>query len=241
MTPNERTEEFIDLYKQLEVAIETSYEGCPQDIGRAVSWLLSDKSAPKLEYGLAKRLKMCKNVRDALSHIPQKNGEYPVVPSEAMLQVLRDVLEQVERPPRARDYCVLTQDVFSVSMQDKIRPAMKRMVERSFTYVPVLEDDRVAGVFSENTLLSYVSSDTVVGIDTDDTFSALEALLPLGKHDSEMFGFVAMDDPISTVVDLFLKAMERGERLGMLFVTANGREGEKLLGILTAWDMAKFF
>ena len=41
--------------------------------------------------------------------------------------------------------------------------------------------------------------------------------------------------------DRFQDALKRRERLCMVFVTANGKQREKLLGIITAWDMADFF
>ena len=38
----------------------------------------------------------------------------------------------------------------------------------------------------------------------------------------------------------FKESLKDQERLGMLFVTAHGKPNERLLGIITAWDLAKF-
>ena len=43
------------------------------------------------------------------------------------------------------------------------------------------------------------------------------------------------------VAGMFQEALEDKKRLGAVFVTQNGRPTERILGMLTAWDMAAYF
>ena len=62
--------------------------------------------------------------------------------------------------------------------------------------------------------------------------------LPLDRHTADVFRFVPKNDPIAHLRYLCAEALESRERIGMIFVTADGRLEESLLGILTVWDIA---
>lgn len=236
MTVDAKTSEFLDLYNRLENAIRESYP-IPADQG-PVAWLARNERGFR---SIRNELDYCREIRNFLQHNERVNDEYAVIPSEGMLESLRETLSKVVNMPKAGSLCVKTQDIYSVCMDDRIRPAMRAMAENVFTHVPILEGGRVKGVFSENTLLSYMNSDEIVEIAEDDTFERVRDLLPLDKHVSETFAFVGRDMTATSLAELFQDALKRHERLGMVFVTASGSQSEKLLGILTSWDMAAFF
>jgi CBS domain-containing protein len=122
-------------------------------------------------------------------------------------------------------------------MGDRILPIMRTMIEKSYTYVPILVDGRVAGVFSANTLLARVI-DEGIGFDEDDTFAEIEDLLSLDAYDSEAFEFVSVDTSATEIIDLFETLPNSTKRLGAVFVTNNGDRNQRLLGMITAWDVA---
>ena len=39
---------------------------------------------------------------------------------------------------------------------------------------------------------------------------------------------------------MFTVAMRRADRIGMVFITHSGKSSEKVLGIITAWDVAAY-
>ena len=140
-----------------------------------------------------------------------------------------------------RERRMQTRDIYAASMGDCIRPAMREMAEKVFTHVPILEDGRVVGVFSENTLLAYMNTSNIVVISENDTFEKVRDFLPLDRHVSEKFAFVSRGTIATEVVKLFQDSLAQRVRLGMVFVTEHGEPDEELLGIITAWDMAAFF
>ena len=230
------TQEYLDLYNKLEHAIKEMYD-VPEGIG-PIAWLAREERGFR---GIRKELDYCREVRNLLQHSERVNGEYAVVPSQGMLKLLSETFAKVANVPRAIDLCVRAESVFTACMEDPIRPAMREMADKGYTHVPILEDGRVVGAFSENTLLTYMNSGELVEIGEDDTFGKMGDLLPLDSHESETFGFVSRDEVAPSIAELFQSAWKTKKRLGMLFVTANGKQSERMLGVLTSWDLAAFF
>lgn len=232
-----RTEEYIELYKRLETDIREIY-GLRNEAS-AVSWFRNQVGYAK-KY--SRELRYCSDVRNLLQHGErfedyQLDDGYLVVPSEKMVATLRSVVEWVERIPRASEMGVATGQLCRAGMGDRILPIMRTMIEKSYTYVPILVDGRVAGVFSANTLLARVI-DEGIGFDEDDTFAEIEDLLSLDAYDSEAFEFVSVDTSATEIIDLFETLPNGSKRLGAVFVTNNGDRNQRLLGMITAWDVA---
>lgn len=233
---NERTREYLDLYSRLEKAIRDRYP-VPSGEG-ALAWLARNDRDYR---NIKDELDYCREVRNFLQHNELVNDDYAIIPSEGMVQTMRNILSRVAEIPKAIHICTRTRQLYSVSLQDCIRPAMRTMARNSYTHVPILQDGRVVGVFSENTLVAHMNTDEVVEITEEDTFEKMKGLLPLDKHVGETFRFVSEGLLATEIAEMFLDALKRRERLCMVFVTANGKQREKLLGIITAWDMADFF
>ena len=230
------TTEFIELYKRLESAIRDKYD-VPKETG-AVSWLIRNERGFG---GVREELNYCREVRNFLQHNERVRGEYAVIPSAGMIESVRSTIARVEGIPRAIDLCVKVSDIYSASLMDAMLPAMRAMCNKTFTHIPILEDGRVTGVFSAKSLLSHIIEDGVTELDETMTFEQVASLLPLDRHGSETFEFVPQEMLATGVAELFQQARRQSKRLGIVFVTAHGKQSERLLGMLTAWDMAEFF
>ena len=53
----------------------------------------------------------------------------------------------------------------------------------------------------------------------------------------ESFVFVKSDSYVEELEDEIQKAFNKGRRIGIAFVTANGKKDESLQGIITPWDI----
>lgn len=76
-------------------------------------------------------------------------------------------------------------------------------------------------------------------IDGETRFTDLARYIGLDADRQESFRFVTPGARLSDIANAFDKAKERGDRLGMVFVTAHGSRDEPIEGILTAWDVIK--
>ncbi len=227
-----KTETFIELYKQLEQLAMERY-GYPPD-GRVVYQL---ERRPEFR-SLRENLDYCREVRNLLQHRKRLGDSFPVEPSGAMIELLRTVIDRVADPPRARDIQVPLSKVLQRTAEDLVRPTMLEMQARGFSHVPILQDGVVVGVFSENTVFSCLVNGEVVGIDEGMRFSDLSAWLPPEKHRSESFRFIREDKLVEEIGAMIEKAQARHDRIGLIFTTKTGSPREPIRGLLTAWDVA---
>ncbi len=229
---NSKTEHFLDLYRQLEVAVAATY-----DLRNSESPVVFLMRRPEFRE-LRSELEYCKDVRNLLSHNPKVGERYAVEPSDEMLALMDRVLERVRHPRQARHIWVARERVYCCTMKDFVRPAMQKMHERCYTHVPILKNGTVIGVFSENTLLSCLLAQEPVRIDERTRFSDVAAYLPLAQHRAEVFRFVAPSAPVAAIEELFAEASKKQERIGMIFVTTGGKPSGRLLGIISPQDAA---
>ena len=228
-----RTDIFLEEYKKLENAAIKKYD-LPDD-GSAVMKLINMSSFR----GIKSELSYCREVRNLLQHRPRLDGTFAVEPSDEMIKLLRSTIERVEKPIVARDVAILRNSVCFRKMEDKVRPVMIEMQEKTFTHIPILDNnDVVVGVFSENTLLSYLIDDEIVGIDEKTRFADLKKYLPVSAHKSESFYFVPQNKLLADIKTRFEKSLQKQERIGLLFMTNNGKATEPLQGLISAWDVA---
>ena len=114
---------------------------------------------------------------------------------------------------------------------------MKIMKEKVYTHVPIMGNGKVIGVFSDNTLSVYILEEGIIEVNKDMTFKHIERLLQVNVHLTEAFKFLPYNMDIYSLEEEFHKALQKEERIGMVFLTQNGKENEKLLGIITPWDL----
>lgn len=227
-----KSDEFIELYRELEAVAVNKY-----DMQKDGSTVLHLSNRPEFR-NLKAKLDYCREVRNLLSHNPKIEDAFLVEPSEKMLQLLTETLDKVKHPPKAKDIMIPMQKILWKTENDLILPVLKDMIEHTYTHIPILENGVVVGVFSESTILSYLVDEEIIEINDSIRFSDLEKYLKVEKHKSESFRFVSIDTLKAKLDEIFANALEHGDRIGMVFVTHSGKKTEKILGLITAWDLA---
>lgn len=225
---------FLDKYRELEEIIKAKYN--LPDHESPVVYISNLHDFANLKRGLD----VCRRTRGLLSHNSKINNNYVVVPSKELVEILDEAISRVTNPLLISSVMIPAQKVCSAEKSNFVRPILKKMVENTYTHIPILDDGRVVGVFSENTLLSLIAKEEIIGIDDTITFDncEIEALLPISEHETESFRFVPRGMLLSDARRLFEDAIKNGSRIGLIFVTQNGSEHEKILGIVSSWDIA---
>ena len=184
-------------------------------------------------------LRYIRQIRNLISHKTTINGEYPVEPHIKIVNKIQDIIDYINNPPKAYDKCVKINEVCYASKNEKIYPYMLAMKDNVFTHIPILEQGVVIGVFSENTLFGALIEDELVYEKEKTTFQneLINKYCCLTNHITETFSFIKKDLLLEDVKEMFLKSFKNKQRLAMLFITQNGKKDEKLLGILTPWDV----
>ena len=226
-----KTEFFTEKYRELEEVGKITFN-LPED-GTVIARL---EMMPEFRHVKA-RLSYCRQVRALLNHERKFEKEFLVTPSDPMIDLLCQLVDRINKIPMCKDHCIPVKSVYTCSFDDYVVPAMNAMKEHNYTHVPLLDNGVVLGVFSENTLFSYVLDNEIVSVDRETRFQDLSTYLPINKHQTEVFRFLPWNAQTFSAKKLFEDALKRFERIGMVFLTQNGKETEKLMGIITPWDI----
>lgn len=222
---------FKDRWTELERVTRLAF---PTWDGRDVEKFLKKMRVEGVDFT---RIMALRHVRNVLTHNTMANGHPFVTVNEEVIPFLDNVISIIKCLPTAANILIPRSDVFSCSLEDGIHSVVNVMLEKVYSHVPVLDTSgKVVGVFSESTMLEMDKA----GVRNDSTIRMhdVAAFLPLEKHSAEVFRFVPKNDPISHLRHLCAEALNKHERIGMIFVTENGKPDEPLLGILTVWDIA---
>lgn len=226
---------FLELYKNLEELLEVRYSGGKKYPGSAVMRFYNDDDGKKWR----EEINICREMRNMLSHHAQIGGKPVFEPSDEVINVLRRILEDVKNPPVAMSIATPAAKLVTCDPDDIAESVIHMMKERGYSHMPVVENGVLKGVFSVGTVFSMVDKYGADGVAVGARIRDFGEFLPIDKHTTECFGFVSDSAPYSGLKQRFTAKGPHERRLAALFVTANGRQEEKLLGIITPWDMIK--
>lgn len=198
---------------------------------------MADKNRVFSEY--YKDLKTFADMRNLLVHNPYKGSADPIlIPHEYIVNRYEYIKNQVIHPRKALSIAVPAHLIYTTTLSDNALKVIETMNQKTYTHVPVLDEKKMIGIFSENTILSYLSHHKEALILKDMKIEEFKDFIPLNKHLSETFEFVGRHALLLDVEELFRKNLALRKRVGMVFITNSGKKDEELLGILTSWDIA---
>lgn len=230
-----RADMFIDMYKNLEELLWSRYPDGKQYSGSAVMrYYNSDEGAKWRE-----ELNVCREMRNILSHHASIDGEAVFEPSDGVIAVLGKILEDVKNPPMAKTVATPSSRLVTCGLSDLLDKTVAVMRERGYSHVPVVERDRLYGVFSVGTVFSMLEKYGAKRIEENSHICDFSEFLPIDRHMTEAFGFVSEKAPYSSLKESFNACGPKHRRIAALFVTPNGKKDEPLSGIITPWDMIK--
>jgi len=224
---NNQADLFLDTYKRL----ETAAEGLVGSNGRSSSILRLSHLPAFSRY--REELDYCRQVRNLLTHEAKIDGAYGVIPSQQLLAVLQKVLRQIEDPPIVGECMTPVSHLLTAAPTDGVLTYMTRMRERGVTYLPILTDGRVVGVFSQRSLFGWLL--THYSLNETMTFEGMtEHLTP-----HQGIRFVPREMPLEQAKLLFQRVSGKHQQIKLLLVTQHGQSDRPLLGIVSPYDVLK--
>jgi CBS domain-containing protein len=238
MQENTRGKEIVKIYNELDKFFRSSLG---QDEALDHSGILQRFSKINPEANrYSYELRSFSKLRNMLVHDGDGAHKTPLIePTEFAVARYREIADLIMKPKKALNIAVRASHVFTVTLNDRATRIMAEMNKKTFTHAPVIEDGKMVGVFSENTVFAYLVKEKQSLIDEETTIADFKDFIGFEDHPSEKFIFISSESTASEVRELFAGAVKKGIRIGMIFVTANGRPEEGLLGVITAWDLAK--
>ena len=221
---------FKDLYIEFENAITKTY---PKETGTSankIKNLRSKKINPF--YNKYDFIDFCRDCRNITTHDIYGN-EYLNFPEE-MIENFQAIVEEVKHPFTI--YNKATINVFTANLNDNVKKIMREMINKSYTHVPIYHNNKLVGIFSENTLFNYLYENEIVEISDETLFCDIKDYIDINNY-KEIIKFVARDELYDKVVNSFIEEFKNKNKLSCVLVTNSGKPTEKILGILTAWDI----
>jgi len=227
-----RIDEFLDLYKQLEDELEDKYRNARRHYSSVVFEFIRDEdSAPVRD-----QLETCREIRNLLTHSANLGGEPIVEPSAPVVAAMEEVLNFVRKPPLALDYATKWDQVMKAHLHQKVLRLMEVMDKNGYSHIPVLNDGEFCGVFSVGSVFQYILRTGGKGIKPETTVAELGRHIQVDAH-MENYDFVPKDATYLSVRRKFEKVRGKNKRISVIFITENGKPSERVLGMLTPWDV----
>ena len=228
-----RTEAFIQHYRMLEDLLEAKYSQAARHHSSVIMEYINDpESRPYRE-----QVDLCREIRNLIIHNADRYGQAAVEPSQGTLETLQAIVAYVEKPPLALSFATQPDRILKAGLHTKALPLMRKMQENGFSHVPILERQRVNGVFSNSTVFSYFLEYPDQCLNGETTVRMFQAYLPFENHCSEQFRFMDAGATYADVKLAFEQRKERNKRLAVIFITQTGSRDEELLGMVTPWDV----
>ncbi|NLB19871.1 MAG: CBS domain-containing protein [Clostridium sp.] len=180
-------------------------------------------------------------LRNAIVH-DYGRDEYRIIaePYTEEVERYQKVKEELMKPTLAYDDIAVKSEVlYSLSPEDRIAEAVSIMDRRNFNFAPILYQGRVMGVFSPETIFSYLADYGEIKNTDKMMMKEIKNYTNLSSKKLEGFLFLPLETTVVDVEALFSEQRPQTQRLEVVFITKNGKEDEALLGMVTIWDLAK--
>lgn len=223
---------FIQKYKELETAVRTTYGlGNEESIRNFLS------HQPEFSRYQAE-IACCQETRNLLQHQPMIRGEYPVQPSDRLIEALDDLMARVVDKKTCKDIYVRARDVFSAGLGDSVKAAMATMRERHFSCIPIVDErDQVLGIFSEGSIFDYLAGEGIVELSDELNFDDLEEFIGLEGREDALYLFLPHSYPVDKLVNRIEHAANTAKRFQVAIITNTGDPSEPMQGLVTPWDV----
>lgn len=234
---SDRSQKLIQVYNEMDAFMRQEYG---QDKYADHAFLIRELATKNRVIARHQQEMMAiAQLRNSLVHSPFAHLKGPIAqPNPEVIERYIGIRDAILHPRDALSIAIPVQKIYTATPESNLILVLRTMNEHVYTHVPIMDEDKLVGIFSENTLLSYLADREEAIITKDMTIGDFSVHTPLYAHSSEMFAFVARKARLGQIFEIFNIAIHKHQRIGMVFITETGKETEKPLGIITAWDLA---
>lgn len=177
-------------------------------------------------------LDFCRYLRNSMFH-DKKTDEYIEV-SDLLIEKLERLIKEIKNPDTA--FYKSTKNIFSANIDDLVKEKMTVMKAHNYTHIPIYDNNKLVGIFSENSMFNYLYKNEIIEVDNNTKFKDILDYVDISNTE-ELILFVSKNTSYDDVVNKFISKFKENERLSCIMVTEHGKSDEKVLGIITAWDI----
>jgi len=219
---------FNGLYERWEKYLKWRYGNTDNMYNNTKNFLKDERIKCKEIDITENHLKNILSLRNVKVHTPSF-----VEIKENAVMILQLIINNFCR--KASDIATPGEKIYKATPSFYIKDIIEMMAKNLYTHVPIIQGSKFIGIFSENTLLRLtVDNKNIDKLKIKDIQSYLKA-----TEGTDAYEFLAADADFYKVHKLFQKYIDKNKRLGVIFLTNDGKKSGKIKGLITAWDLSK--
>ncbi len=237
MNPKELSQEQLDLIERFIVAYNAVDHylraQLNEENGTPFSQLIRDYAARYPRWTDQETLRMFGDLRNALVHQRERSYEYLSVPIPWVVEAIERIRDQFLSPELV--YPKFAREVITFRAEDTLADVFRSITKTGFSQYPVYRQGKYIGLLTENGItrwLAYHSVHVLTLVELEEV--KIEQVLSREeqrKNDT----FISRVTTAQDAENYFVQ----NPVLEALLITATGKPGEQLLGIITRWDVLK--
>jgi len=175
------------------------------------------------------------DLRNAIVH-HRTAVEYAIAePHDEVVEKIERIDRTLTEPPVAGGQFRRRVHIFSPG--DSLAEALRMAGKKKDFQIPVYDLGEFRGLISPSGLMEYLADTISEDVISREMTTLSDILRHI--HTSRSYEFIPAGLSIYAAEEMFSEAVVKGRRLDALLITENGRDDEKLLGIITPWDLVK--
>jgi predicted transcriptional regulator len=232
---NKLTKEQLDLIERFQVAYNAVdhylREQTKSNQSTPFSQMVRDYAARYPHWREQESLRMIGDLRNAVVHQRERSYEYLSVPLLSVVENLERIRDQFISPERV--YPRFGKNVTCFNAEDVFSEVLRYISEKEFSQFPIYQQDKFLGLLTENGITRWLAhhSTKVMTLVELDEVTVKDLLIQEERRLNYKFvhrGLIILDAENFFVLNPLLEA---------LLITENGKPNEKLMGIITRWDI----
>ncbi len=177
-------------------------------------------------------LRMCSDLRNAIVHQRRYNGRPIAEPCNEVVIEIEEIRNRILSPPSVEKFLC---DVESKEASQSVVDTLLVMSEKSFSQVPIVDDGKIIGVMSTNTIARWLGNEI-----ENDIFSLQETenrQVLKCTETTENYTFLSRKKTIADALKRFENAARQGKDLDAIIISETGSPSEHPIGIITRSDI----
>lgn len=176
-------------------------------------------------------------MRNTLSH-NLINGEDPFIVSKSVVDLITKYLDDIKE--KVYSFSVQTNKMIVVNYTDTLKEVIDLMGKNNYSYIPIVDNDlKVVGIVSSDSIIDIFNEKEKLKVKQEDKLFKYSSYFSIENNENSFYLFISKDMFMFELEDLVEKYQNTTHKLGIILITEHGYCNERVLGLLTPWDIIK--
>ena len=170
-------------------------------------------------------------LRNVIVHEKTRAYEYLSIPVPFVVEQIEKIRDRLLNPERV--YPQFKQDVITIQPSTPLSEVLKLISQHGYSQYPVYEGKKFRGLLTENGITRWLADHVVEAMTLVELADESAEAVLLNEEARENYEFVARTELVDEVVSKF----SHNIFLEAVLITHTGRKNQRLLGMITRWDI----